>query len=1047
MKQTPDFLKRFIAKIKFHKDGDKSESENGSGVLFKPTKESQYAYLFTAQHVFLNENEGEYKNFNDRKKLIRTSDIFIYLENYDKLIKPYSKDGNSYIYFLDSLDYLDSENTKCPKNLDFAFLVFDLSDNDLINKISFLEVEDSIDNFYDITNQIFYIYGYPAASENRSLNKAHPYKVKYNQDTSKCIYREDFYDFEGAVNIKFSNECNDDVNPNMGIHDDNEVKGLSGSGVFVLGQYGNAKLRSIFFEVAKHDIFTCAKLDTLIDHINDKINNISEELSLKLDQVQCGDKIFIEKEELDFSEYSDFSFFQDYVDKKNGLEKCLKNKARNYAELVDKYHEKEIRSISRELKEEVNTLDEKKEDLSFAYAKLALIAHKHKKRRATTVYFKQAIKLNPKHKQILLLEREGRRNSKKEIANYLSPIDAISELDKILKDESSEEDKEAILLELLKNIDKYLSGLQKDSNSQIDDKDIDYYIKKLEYIFDHKYEIREHYRYFNLGVLIFRHSNHKIKKYALYYFSISEYIAKYLPKTEGNLNFSKSVSNRISSLKNIIKDQETKITWTESEVEEKGKKVLEKKDAHYPQEISSMISKMYDKTEFLSNIKDNINIIKHDVDKLNTITEKSAYISSKNSDVLISNQQNLLSQKRSINQLHTLTHQAINQSRLLTNNLASLKVELYQLIQQLTQRLPSRVDLKKSILSAFSELDINKYNQYAQKLDKISENNGSVEFIEELNKKHEESQQRLVQFIEEAKSLLENNNYSDNYLCGELSQAIASLKEDISFSIDDVKVSLEKGASQSLGDIDLLLTKIDQGFDHANKSLEKIDTSISQTNTNINDNFNNNNKVDLILERTNQISEKLASSEQENNNAIQRLREKIEENSISKAELKKYLDLIIHNTKLSIERKLVETELALKENGLDQKSQVINSIQKAHKDLEKLLEEKAKSLDAKIIKIIDQPTLSKEDLEKLRKKIDGSFLNICDKTNEKYSKIENKLNKHQYSLLTIVKGNKGYRIFLEVSLITILFLYWLVFVYLLLEFINAPTLTEIMKLL
>jgi len=921
------------------------------------------------------------------------------------------------------LDFID--------NIDLAFLVVDLKKATLLQDVYYLEIEDSEDCNYDLNSQDFFIVGYPEGSKYREVNKIHPHKVRYLQNTarSSSYFLEEFYDYNNSID--------NDIRE--------EITGLSGAGVFMLNNHGKAKLRSILIKVDRHETFVCVKLDSLIDLINDRINDVSEKVDLKLDQIQCGDKIFIEKEELDFLEYSDFSFFQGYVDKKNGLEKSLGEEVGDCTELVDKYHEEEIRRISRKLKEKVNSLDEEKEDLSFAYAELALIAHKHKKRRATTAYFKQAIKLNPKHKQILLLEREDRRNSKKEFANYLSPIDAKNELDKILKYESSEEDKEVILLKVLQNIDKYLSEKDQNSNSQIDDENINYYIKQLEYIFDHKYEIREHYRYFNLGVLILQYLNHKIRKHSLYYFSVSKYIAKHLPTTESNLEFFRSVNSKVNTLEKIMAEHE--VTWNDDDIKKKGSEVLARKDVHYSQEISSMISTMYDETRFLSYIKDNTNIIKYDVDQLNTTTEQLSYISSKNSDVLISNQQNLLSQKRSINKLQTLTHQAVNQSTLLRNNLASLKIELYQLIQKINQRLPNSIDLKKNILSAFSELDINKYNQYAQKLDEISKDNGSVEFIEELNKKHEESQQRLVQFIEEVKSLLKSNNSSDNYLCGELSQAIASLKEDISFSIDDVKVSLEKGASQSLGDIDLLLTKIDQGFDHANKSLEKIDTSISQTNTNINDNFNNNNKVDLILERTNQISEKLASSEQENNNAIQRLREKIEENSISKIELKKYLDLIAHNTKTSIEKKLTETKIALKDNGLEQKSQIINSIQDAHKDFEKLLGEKSKHLDAKIIKIIEQPTLSKEDLEKLRRKIDGDFLNILNKTNEKYSKIENKLNKHQGSLLTIVKGNKGYRIFLEMSLIIILGLYWLVFVYLLLEFINAPTLTEIMKLL
>jgi len=416
------------------------------------------------------------------------------------------------------------------------------------------------------------------------------------------------------------------------------------------------------------------------------------------------------------------------------LEKSLKQEVENYKELVDEYHEEEIRKISRKLKEKVKVLDEKKEDLSFAYAELALIAHSYKKRRATTVYFKQAIKLNPKHKQILLLEREDRKSSKKEITNYFPPRDAIIELDKILKNENSEEDKEATLIKILHNINQCLSESQEDQecNSKIDD-----YIKQLEDIFDHKYEIREHYRYSNLGSIISQYSNPKIRKYSLYYFSVSKYIAKHLPPTESNLAFFRSINHTVNNLKKTITEQHD-ITWNENDIKEKGNEVLSRKDVHYSQEISSMISTIYDETRFLSHVKNDTNSIKYDIDQLKTVTEEVVSVGNKNSDILISNQKDLLSQERSINKLHALTHQAVNQSTLLRSNLASLKIELYQLIQKINQRLPNSIDLKKNILSAFSELDINKYNQYAQKLDEISKDNGSVEFIDELNKKHEE---------------------------------------------------------------------------------------------------------------------------------------------------------------------------------------------------------------------------------------------------------------------------------------------------------------------
>jgi len=280
---SPDLIKKFVVKIEY--TGIKS-----SGVIFKPTKNSNYGYIITAKHSFFSNNkDNSYKeNFIDFEKadLKITQELSSESINSDELF--------SKVYLL---DYSEDES------IDLAFLVVDLKKAKLLQDVHHLEVEDSEDCNYDIKNQDFFIVGYPNHSTDREVNKIHPHKVRYLQNTeeSSSYFLEEFFDYNRSIDadIKY------------------EIKGLSGSGVFILNNRGKAKLRSILIEVDRHDTFVCVKLDVLIDRTNDRLGAISD-LSPSLDQVQCGDKIFIEKEELDFSEYSDLSFFQDYVDKKRG---------------------------------------------------------------------------------------------------------------------------------------------------------------------------------------------------------------------------------------------------------------------------------------------------------------------------------------------------------------------------------------------------------------------------------------------------------------------------------------------------------------------------------------------------------------------------------------------------------------------------------------------------------------------------------------------------------------------------------------------------------
>ena len=784
---TPDSLKKFIVKI--------HSATEGSGVIFKPEKNSQYAYVFSAKHVFFEEKNADeaYK-----KTSLTIDSIKIIIEEDKKEVKIL----NNTIYFLDFIG---------DKSVDFAFAIVDLFSNNLEDDILPLELEDSYDEEYDISEQVFYIYGYPKSSKGNK-NTSRPYRVKYTQrtDVDEYFYQEEFRDVENNIDI------------DQGIGD--EVSGLSGSGVFLLNEHV-IKLRSIFIESTNHNVFICVKLNNIIDEVNIKLNEMFDEnhKKLQLQEVQCGNKIIIEKNELNFSEYSDFSHFKKSIEKDKNFNDFCKEKDISF----------DNKNISKKLKKKLQIerkeLYKKTEAMSFVYAKLAILSHENGNRYATTRYFKQAIKLNEKHKQALLLEKDLRDNDVENIIKKNIQTESLEErvsslikaLDKNINNKIKEDITNKIISDFnyysSKSINEYNNEKYFHENKEYFHENVSYHIKRLENIIENNVSIRVHYRYRKIAIFLLSFDNLIIKSYSFHFFIICKEIVESLSKTTENKEFINSIYENISLLE---KDDVSCKSKKDAII--KAKNILLKKEEYFNFKTKEVIFNIYDKTSLITKenkeLKHSFSNMEKEIDEIKTINYEAGY--------------NLIEISTEIEKIQPAIDQKID--------------DISSENKHIQKNINDSLEYFDEGISSINNRTIRIKEELACNYDKVLKN-----MKNEANVIKEKNANNFASIHSDLTNIKEKiDNFKPVFDEG-LNKSISSLNSDIKYYLNKKLTS----------EFDILSSFSEKELSFINNSLDDIKTNISEIHTSLKSINRNNNEYStigkLIITTENNIKKKL----------------------------------------------------------------------------------------------------------------------------------------------------------------------------------------------
>jgi len=216
-------IENYVIHLKFREN-------NGSGVVVKPFKESNYCYIFTARHTF--EVENKYDEAEFIFPLLNNQDFEIITKNFSQ-------------FKIDSIIELEDKEIDllilCVKNYNYSFW----------DEIKTIKIFSG-----DINNNVTYVVaGFPAIHAHHELET---YDCKY------VVSHEQNFTLE-VKSLK-----------TLSTHEQNELdtnKGISGGGLFVKGNEGQIYLVGVEFAYKALGKLKCVDLGELIDLINVEIFN------------------------------------------------------------------------------------------------------------------------------------------------------------------------------------------------------------------------------------------------------------------------------------------------------------------------------------------------------------------------------------------------------------------------------------------------------------------------------------------------------------------------------------------------------------------------------------------------------------------------------------------------------------------------------------------------------------------------------------------------------------------------------------------------------
>jgi tetratricopeptide (TPR) repeat protein len=395
-----DKIKKYIVKISY--------SSEGSGVIVN-TKDDRYFYILTAKHTFFTHTDNEKMDVNE---IIKEKIKIIDSKGKNILL------GDKPIETIIGIE----------KKYDFLILVIKKDKQINVESLSIYE-----DDFKECK-----ICGYPNSKINDD-NKAILLPCNYN------IRHEEKYTYEVNSNILLETLFNLNANENM--------KGISGSGVFVESATGKLYLAGIQIQTASHNSLVCLDIRILAREINEALKH-KEYLPIEIDGYALKEELGIDTSEIDFTEMLD------------------KLKDDELDEFKDKSHKKIIEAFNGGIKQK---LDEKSKELAKKYLYLSLLFHKEKDNRRSTIYFKKAVKNNPSYYALFLKVKDERKLTDKEKEKYneinsevsnsdISADDLFFEMleDKLMKLEDFDE-KEGVYMQILGLFESKFLDLKRES--------------------------------------------------------------------------------------------------------------------------------------------------------------------------------------------------------------------------------------------------------------------------------------------------------------------------------------------------------------------------------------------------------------------------------------------------------------------------------------------------------------------------------------------------------------------------------------------------------
>ena len=477
-----------LVTLTYHPSGD-----TGTGVILSSESNPSCFFIITARHNFgsLTNPAGicidslQIKHYKDNEELEIES---------EELVAFFFNDDNDELH-------------------DIALLILKVKEPKLLQKVKRLKIYDSDqDRGYSNDHKSFELVGYRNIESNYN-HKSRNVEVRLSRSKDDDPI-EEFKDAGSATTHAIPDGSN-------------YFKSVSGGGVFYEDGYGTTQLRSIVLQY--HDgFFSCFKLDLLVQDINEKILSYEPFLS----ELEIGSFLLSGKNSIDINKITDFNEF-----KRDIVENIPANKLINDFEIpydfeVSPLDKKSMMNLAGQLRQKKKKLKEQTDDLSYIFALLALHAHKNSERWLTTKYFRDAIELNGKHEQTLMLERADRKDQIRDIKAITSG-EVKAKHDKLL-DQFSEKDllgRRNIIKEAIEEA------------SQIDDRNqsgvIDYFKSKLVMNYENDDSMRHFYKYQELGDYL--HATRSISDepclLAFENHTLALQVAKLSPKTSSTFIF------------------------------------------------------------------------------------------------------------------------------------------------------------------------------------------------------------------------------------------------------------------------------------------------------------------------------------------------------------------------------------------------------------------------------------------------------------------------------------------------------------------------------
>lgn len=437
-----------LVKLTYRPSGDR-----GTGVILSSESNPSCFFIITARHNFGSQT-------NPAAILIDSLQIKHYKGNEEleveseELVAFFFKDDNHELH-------------------DIALLILNVKEPKHLQKVKQLKIYDSDqDRGYSNDHKSFELVGY-RGNESNYHHKSRNVEVRISRSKDDDPIEE----LKDAGSIT-AHAIPDSLN---------YYKSVSGGGVFYEDMHGTTQLRSIVLQY--HDgFFSCFKLDFLAQEINQKILGYEQSLS----ELEIGSFLLSGKHSIDINKITDFNEF-----KRDIVENIPANELINDFEIPHNFEmspldKPSMMKLASQLREKKKELKKQNDDLSYIFALLALHAHKNSERWLTTKYFRDAIELNGKHEQTLMLERADRKDQIR-VIKAITSAEVKAKYDKLL-DQFSEKDllgRRNIIKEAI------------DEASQIYDRNqsgvIDYFKSKLVVNYENDDSMRHFYKYQELG--------------------------------------------------------------------------------------------------------------------------------------------------------------------------------------------------------------------------------------------------------------------------------------------------------------------------------------------------------------------------------------------------------------------------------------------------------------------------------------------------------------------------------------------------------------------